>query len=335
MSQEPILLFYDGTERPARDGALGALMSQARRSARFSYRTLARKQVRTGFYTAFLSLVTALRRGGAEVRVNDFAFARQNPHLPIGVAGYASVVDRVSPLPNRRIFGPGDFGGPPESRKVAEDPRWVVLTQPCQWFADLYRPYTGDKIAPWFVGIDAETYRPDPAVPKDIDVLIYDKIRWDHDRYEAGLLREVAALLQRLSLTSATVRYGHHHQSQFHALARRSKAMMFLCEHETQGLAYQEALSLDVPVLAWDEGVLVDPYLRQFVTPEIKVTSVPYFDDRCGSRFQLDNLTPSFQAFWEGLDRYAPRDYVRDQLSMAKSATLYLGHYATARSVTA
>jgi glycosyltransferase involved in cell wall biosynthesis len=332
MSQEPILLFYDGTERPARDGALGALLSQSRRAARFTYRTAMRKQVRTGFYTAFLALDKALRTAGAHVRVNDFEFARKNPHLPIGVGGYSSVVDRVSGLPNKRIFGPGDFGGPPEARSVADDARYVVLTQPSEWFAELYRPYVGDKIAPWFVGIDTDRYVPDPNAVKDIDVLIYDKIRWNHDVYEAGLLRQIDDLMKRLSLRSATVRYGHHHQSEFHGLARRSKAMLFLCEHETQGLAYQEAMSLNVPVLAWDEGVLVDPYLSQFVTPDIKVTSVPYFDARCGSRFQLANFETAFIDFWKTASAYAPRAYVCEELSLARSAALYLGHYDKARS---
>ena len=30
--------------------------------------------------------------------------------------------------------------------------------------------------------------------------------------------------------------------------------MIFLCEHETQGIAYQQALSRNVPILAWDRG---------------------------------------------------------------------------------
>jgi hypothetical protein len=35
--------------------------------------------------------------------------------------------------------------------------------------------------------------------------------------------------------------------------------MLFLCEHETRGLAYQEALASNVPILAWDTGFWLDP----------------------------------------------------------------------------
>jgi glycosyltransferase involved in cell wall biosynthesis len=38
--------------------------------------------------------------------------------------------------------------------------------------------------------------------------------------------------------------------------------MVFLCEHETQGFAYQQALSCGVPIIAWDRGgLLQDPKL--------------------------------------------------------------------------
>lgn len=331
MPKDPILLFYDGTERPAWDGSLGALMSQGRRGLRFAYRTLRRKQVRTGFYTAFLALEGSLRKAGAEVRVNDFATARRRPELPIGVAGYVSVLGRTAPLANRRVFGPGDFGGPPESAEVARDDRYVVLTQPCAWFADLYRPYVGDKIASWFVGIDTERLRPDPAVEKDLDVLIYDKIRWDREIHEPGILARTTALLKSRGLSFASVRYGHHHHSEFYGLAHRAKAMIFLCEHETQGLAYQEAMAMGVPVLAWDEGALIDPYLKTFWTPEVKVTSVPYFDERCGARFTEANLETVFPDFWERLPTLQPRAYVEERLSMAESARRYLQHYDAAR----
>ena len=52
---------------------------------------------------------------GCDVRVNDFALAARRPAYPIGLAGYATVVDKVQ-LPNPRIFAPGDYGAPEASR---------------------------------------------------------------------------------------------------------------------------------------------------------------------------------------------------------------------------
>jgi hypothetical protein len=79
-----------------------------------------------------------------------------------------------------------------------------------------------------------------------------------------------------------TLRYGAHHLGQFRNALSRAHAMIFLCEHETQGIAYQEAMASNVPVLALDEGVLVDPEQKRFARSDLRVSSVPYFDATCG-----------------------------------------------------
>ena len=105
--------------------------------------------------------------------------------------------------------------------------------------------------------------------------------------------------------------------------------MLFLCEHETQGLAYQEAMAAGVPVLAWDEGQLVDTKIIPFVSPELKVSSVPYFDERCGMTFKIADFGSVYPAFWRNLAAFRPRDYVMDQLSMEKAGLDYLSLYSS------
>ena len=105
--------------------------------------------------------------------------------------------------------------------------------------------------------------------------------------------------------------------------------MIFLCEHETQGLACQEALSANIPVLAWDEGALVDPMLRPFAPSGLVVSSVPYFDSRCGERFKAQDFETGFTSFWYGVEssRYRPRQFILDTLSLPRSAENYLSLY--------
>ncbi|MCU0906121.1 MAG: hypothetical protein MUF73_01460 [Rhodobacteraceae bacterium] len=100
--------------------------------------------------------------------------------------------------------------------------------------------------------------------------------------------------------------------------------MVFLCEHETQGLAYQEAMASGLPVFAWDEGVLVDPQERRFAPPGLVVSSVPYFDARCGLTFTEADLEARLDAFCQSRAGYDPRAYVADVLSPARSAARYL-----------
>lgn len=325
-----ILLFYDGYEWRARAGFLPGLRAQARRLARFVYRSVRRKQVRTGFYTAFVALRTALERHGCDVRVNDFATAAAMPDYPIGIAGYPTVLEAVR-LPNPTIFGPGDYGAPPEAPAVAAAPNMRFMIQPSDWFRDYYKPTCGDKVVTWFAGIDTQVWQKETMVAKSIDVLIYDKIRWDRETVVPAVLERFIRHLERSGLTYKVLRYGHHHQKAFRDGLHAAKSLAFLCEHETQGLAYQEALASDVPVFAWDEGKFIDPQLNRFAAPDLEVSSVPYFDDRCGLKFKLEDMETRFDAFWARLAGFAPRSYVLAELSMEKSAIEYLKLYRRAR----
>jgi hypothetical protein len=322
-----VMLFYDGFERLAEPGVLGALHSEARRTARYLWRSLRRKQVWTGFYTAFLSLQRSLEREGCDVRVNAFRLAARHPRYPIGLAGFPSVLGKVA-LPNPRIFGPGDYGYPDEAARVASDPRMRVLIQPSDWAVEYYRPWCGDKLLAWPVGIDTEAWPDASREPKDLDVLVYDKLRWHREQEVPRVLDRALRHIEARGLSHAVLRYGAHHRGQFVHAVRRARAMLFLCEHETQGLAYQEALASNLPVLAWDEGRLVDPLQRRFAQDGLRVTSVPYFDERCGMRFRLDGFEAAFDTFWKRLPEFRPRDYVQEHLSMRASARAYLAAYA-------
>jgi hypothetical protein len=323
-----VLLFYDGYERRAAPGMVGAIRSQSRRAARFIYNNALGRQVRTGFYTAFLSLVRCLRQAGCDVRINDFAAAAARPGYPIGMAGYPTVLERVR-LANPVIFGPGDFGAPEPARVVAADERFHLLIQPCSWYVDYYRPYCGAKLMSWFAGIDLDDWADVSEEAKTVDCLIYDKIRWERESRIPAVLNRVEHALDARELSHRTLRYGAHRQATFRRELRQARSLIFLCEHETQGLAYQEAMASGLPVLAWDEGELVDPLQRPFADPSLRVSSVPYFDARCGIRFKLNEFEGALDEFRNRVGGFDPRGYVRECLSMAEAASRYLVAYGS------
>ena len=89
---------------------------------------------------------------------------------------------------------------------------------------------------------------------------------------------------------------------------------------------------MNVPVLAWDDEKLVDPRLLEFVTPETHVSSVPYFDARCGRRFKLDAFEAEFERFEADLSSYQPRAYVAERLSQEECAYRYVSLYLDAET---
>lgn len=320
--EQPVLLFYDGYEEKAIPGPLGRLYSVTRGVARERWRSLRGLQTRTGFYTAFLGLKASLEAIGHRVRVNDFRAALANPDQPIGLCGFPSVIDRVR-LPNPYVFGPGDYGADARARRVGADPKARILTQPSQWAVEYNRQWVGEKGAVYFAGIDTDDWPDASDRPKSFDVLVYDKIRWHRDTREHTVLKTCLDALEARGLTYTVLRYGDHHVSAFRRAVETSRTLLFLCEHETQGLAYQEAMSSGLPVLAWDEGVLVNPFELARAPAGLKVSSVPYFDARCGMTFTLPEFETTLDAFWAGRSSFRPRDYVTDTLSLEQSGRLY------------
>lgn len=326
-----VLLFYDGYEIKAREGRAAATYHALRSHARFLWGRLRGKHNRSGFYVAFEGLRHALIAAGHDVRVNDFAAARRQPDHPIGVAGYPSVLDQVR-LPNPMIFGPGDPGYPDAAAKLAARPNCRRIIQPCDWFVDYYRPWCGDKMLRCPIGLDLTELEDASGHAKTIDVLIYDKIRWYRDTRVDAIRERLIRHLDAAGLTHRTLVYGHHTKPVYFDRLRQARTMAFLCEHETQGLACQEAMAMGVPIFAWDEGELVDPLQVPFATPGLTVSSVPYFDERCGVRFTLAEMEAAFDRFWANRAAFRPRDYIAEALTPRGTADIFLAAYRDAMS---
>ena len=286
----------------------------------------------TGFEVWFRLLKLALERTGKRVHVNDRRLARQNPTFPIGICGSAFALDRWT-LQNPAVLGPGMLDHPSVLPDLMKDPRFMLYVTTCDWNRDVFaRVYGPELCAPWYAGIDQEEWPDLSTQPKDIDVLIYDKVRWHRDTVEDALITPIEDALTARGIKWVVIRYGKYDYKRYRTLLARSRTMMFLCEHETQGMAYQEAMSSGLPIIAWDPGTWVDPQAKKYgLTAPIPATSVPYFSQECGERFKgLADFPAVFDTFWSRRDSYRPRAYVAEALSLEGSARLYLSHLANA-----
>jgi hypothetical protein len=287
----------------------------------------------------FVNLCKGLDLLGIPYRVNDYKYARTHPHEAVGIIGRPFVLEEIK-WRNPILFGAALFAHSIDDPDLLTRLPVKKVLVPGEWMRKMCEPHYGERVVSWPVGIDTAEWSPATGLPatERQDFLLYDKIRWEHDRYEVSLIGPIRESLKTHGLPVAELRYGYYKEHDFRALLDRCRAMVFLCEHETQGIAYQQALACGVPILALDdEGFWRDPNFYPHRVAFRPVSSVPYWDARCGVKFRgLEEFAARLDEFLEKLDRgfFAPRDYILDNLTLEKCARSYVEHYRQAEAET-
>ncbi|MBA3486027.1 MAG: glycosyltransferase family 1 protein [Lysobacter sp.] len=290
-------------------------------------RRILRGKARPGGQTrVFLNLLKGLDEIGVEYRVNDYRHARGHSQELACIIGKPFVLDKIE-WKNPILFGASVFSHPIDDPDIFKRRPVRKILVPGPWMKKMCEPYWGDRVEAWPVGIDTELWRPQ-GCDKPVDVLIYNKVLWDRPRQEDRLVQPLRDTLEACGHNFLELRYGHYREEEFHSALSRCSSMIFLCEHETQGIAYQQALACDVPILAWDQrGPWRDPSYFPGKVVFSPVTSVPYWDERCGARFADAQDFPEqwrrFKAAVAAGD-YHPRDYILENLTLAQCARRYV-----------
>lgn len=283
----------------------------------------------------FLNLQSGLDRLGVPYLLNDYAGLRRTPGAWAHVVGKPHVVKKI-PAGHPIVYGPGIAAHPYEDDFwQTADVRLIVIS--CEWFKRMYdrdlpRPI---PTAVWPAGVETDLWQPPATPPAPAEILLYDKIRWQRDRLEPELVRPIVAALEQQGRRVHHLRYGHYREGDYRDLLQKVSAMVFLCEHETQGFAYLQALASGVPIFAWDRGGFwQDPSMYPQRVKFAPVTAVPYFDARCGERFaDLAGFEAGVASFLQRSDAraYRPREYVVEHFDLARRAQAYLDLSAQAR----
>jgi len=290
-------------------------------------RRIVRGKPRPGGQTMVaMNLIAGLEKLKYPYRFNDFSYAKRHPEELACIIGKPQVLFDRS-WKNRILFGASVFSHSIECPDLFEKYPVKKILVPGEWMRQMFEPHYGNKVMAWPVGIDTDTWVPS-SEPKSIDVLIYDKVRWKHDQYNQELIEPIQMHLAARKLRVESIRYGHYQPKDLLNKVKRSRAVIFLCEHETQGLAYQQILAAGVPILAWDRGgYWQDPAHFPHRVQFQPVSSVPYWDERCGMKFEdTTGFVRSFDPFWEYVrtNQFKPREYVLENLTLEKAARQYL-----------
>ncbi len=280
-----------------------------------------------GAKRVFLNLIAGLDRLGAAYRVNDYRHLKDSPDALACLIGKPHVLSRI-PAATPVLFGTSIYSHPfddpdlPKRRPI----RQVLVPSP--WVRDMFAEVWPGRVTVWPVGIDTTRWNDETITPRDLDVLIYDKIFWERERYVRELLGPLHAELERRGLRVQVLRYGSYREEELLRLSRRARAMIYLSRHETQGIAAQQMMASGVPLLVWDEGgYWQDPKYAPHRVRFSPVSSMPYWDARCGEKFALGvGLGETFDRFWQNVEarRYSPRQFILEDFTLEARAQAYL-----------
>ena len=210
------------------------------------------------------------------------------------------------------LIGPNNWTIP--DQKTAE--KYNDFLVPSQWVKDLYLTFDFMKdknLHVWPVGIDIDDWPDVSKNEKKGDCLIYYKSA------PGNLKSDAVELCLDKGLSCGVIEYGNYEESALHDAVNACRFAILATRTESQGIAYLQILASGLPCFVfekekWDdmEGI------------ECSASAVPYWDERCGVKVRegasREEVYEAFNYFLENLDSFAPRDYVKENLTLESSA---------------
>jgi hypothetical protein len=283
-----------------------------------------------GVMMVALNLMRGFDKISVPYRLNDYGYIKKHKEEIACIIGKPHLLFERK-WENPIIFGAGIFSHPSDYPDLLKEfPNIKRILVPGPWIQQMFKPWYGNMVTSWPTGIDTGYWSP-PAKrsEKKFDFLIYDKLNRDRDSNIANILDPILKIISDYQLTCQIIRYGAYEPSQLKLSLNNSRAAIFLSESETQGMAYQQMLAAGVPVLAWDRGgYWQDPFYFPHKVKYQPVSSVPYWDDRCGLKFTgANDFGEKLKVFLTKLDEFKSRDYIMENLTLEICAEKYLEIY--------
>ncbi|MEP6611846.1 MAG: glycosyltransferase [Mucilaginibacter sp.] len=288
-----------------------------------AFRNLVKTKKMSGLDKVMVNLCKGFDKLNVNYTVNP-PYSKIKPGEPVITLGVGKYALKGYSLVNPVIAGIGLMTHPSEWPTLLQEYPVVKYLQHSPWTRDIYVPYFGKDVCElWPSGVDTDRWGPGAKSEKNTDFLVYAKFLFDKEKNNDLLKSPILNKLDELGYSYKEIIYGQYTEMDYQSLLRQCRAMIFLCEHESQGFACCEAMAMDVPIFAWDQGRWLDINWLKVNDPATPATSVPFFDERCGMKFKdVDAFGKTIVLFFDKLksNDFTPRDYILQHLTLEKSA---------------
>lgn len=254
---------------------------------------------------------------------------------------YTNSIERIKEPNYDILYCMSNFIDPyniPQNIKIIYGPQlWVIPVPPMvgifdknlndrcvfnllsSWVEDYCRELASDFIMPisYFpLSVDINTFKP-LEQNKEYDCILYIKHRSNE------LVNYTISMLNQKGLTYKAFKYGSYNEEEYKDSLQKTKFMLTLDAHESQGFALEEAMSSGVPLLVMDATSMYDEMdngvnaTYEHLRPKkLLATSVPYWSDECGIKItEKSEISDAIDKMLTTYQTFTPRDYIVRTLS--------------------
>ena len=236
------------------------------------------------------------------------------------------------PNSKRILYGPHNFTLPNEPWIYTFEPQFTnsIYTSLSPWINELYSKYSKlcMPIKPLPFPVDIEYFKPNEPKIYEYDCFIYFKNR------KREYLNYIESLLEEKKIKYTTIMCGKYKEEEYIEILKKVKFGIWIGCHESQGFAFQEALSMNVPLLVYDVTSLHDEINSygessyKDYKETLEATTCSYWDERCGIRFtELKGLETPLKEMKEKYETFKPREYILENLSPEKCIKNLLNNF--------
>lgn len=207
------------------------------------------------------------------------------------------------------IAGPNIVASPVDFNNLLLDKSINTVLVPSEWVKEYYLNFSKElNVKVWASGVDLP---PMTNCLRD-HIIIFRK------KCPESLYKSICGFLDKQEQKYRIVEYGKYQKEQYLNDLQAAKALIYLQETESQGLALFEAWASDVPTLVWNKGFAE----IGGVTVRGKV-SCPFLNESNGMDFcDYEDFTKVFQSFI--MRKYEPRDFCKNNFTNEIATKKYI-----------
>ena len=212
------------------------------------------------------------------------------------------IIKKLYAGPNIVIYA-NDYDGIIASKEID-----LVITpsEPIVALYSLDRPNLKQKIVKWPAGVDHIYWSPDKILQNKKQILIYEK----QAKGPVGPILPYLSFLVSLGFTVKIIKYGEYHHGDYLNLLRQSILMVGFVTDESQGIAWAEAWSVDVPTFIWESNTTICR------GREYSSLTAPYLNSQNGIYFKdLEDFKKKFTLWINGQFKFSPRNWLLENMT--------------------